>query len=231
MSTAVPSTDRAIAKPLVVMTLTSAQRALVRQVWGKNITRLHVEALESGAGSLYSADGDQFWLLKSADPGSYLAARENQQHRIDPRYSRFSLRVDQSRIHGYGVYAAEPIPARRNVIEYVGELVNPVETFRRTNLSELNYTFRLNEFWGIDGSVGGSGAELINHSCDPNLRSRKLGNRVMYQSFRSIAAGEELTVDYRFSSTAPSVRCCCRSSKCRGTINLASETPIKLPKP
>ena len=55
--------------------------------------------------------------------------------------------------------------------------------------------------------VGGSGAEYINHSCDPNLKTRKIGQHIFYFSKRPIAAGEELSVDYKFSRSAERVPC------------------------
>ena len=39
---------------------------------------------------------------------------------IDPQYACFRLEIRESRIHQRGVYALEPIPARRKVIEYTG---------------------------------------------------------------------------------------------------------------
>ena len=39
-------------------------------------------------------------------------------------------------------------------------------------------------------------------------------------SKRSIAEGEELTVDYRFSNKIEQVPCRCGAPECRGTINL-----------
>jgi hypothetical protein len=203
-----------------VITLTPAQRALIREAWGKDVARLGIEPVETGSGWLYSAGGKKFWLLKHADPDSYLAARRKQQPRIDPRHARFRLRIGASRIHRLGVFAEERIPARRNVIEYVGERVNPVESYRRTKGAKQTYTFKLDEFWRIDGSVGGSGAEFINHSCDPNLRWRRRGDRVLCQSVRPIAVGEELTLDYHFSHKSPKVPCRCGSPKCRGSINV-----------
>ena len=38
--------------------------------------------------------------------------------RIDPAASRFRLRLGESHIHRWGVYADEDIPPRRRVIEY-----------------------------------------------------------------------------------------------------------------
>jgi uncharacterized protein len=125
----------------------------------------------------------------------------------------------QSPIHRYGVYAAEEIPPHRKVIEYTGERISRRET-RRRGLGPETYLFTLDNYWTIDGSVGGSGAEYINHSCEPNLRATIVRGHILYFSKRKIPAGEELTVDYRFPRTIEDVPCRCGASKCRGTINL-----------
>jgi SET domain-containing protein len=139
--------------------------------------------------------------------------------RIDPRYARFRLEIRESKIHRRGVYALERIPARRKVIEYIGERIGRRETKRRGQGS-LTYLFTLDDYWTIDGAVGGSGAEIINHSCEPNLYSCITRGHILYMSKRAIRPGEELTVDYRFSDKIEEVRCRCGSRVCRGTINL-----------
>jgi uncharacterized protein len=138
---------------------------------------------------------------------------------IDPELARYQLAVRKSKIHRWGVYALEQIPARRKIIEYTGEKVNRRETKRRAD-RPLVYLFELNSYWCVDGAVGGSGAELINHSCDPNVYSAVLKGHIIYMSRRVIEPGEELTVDYRFGKNVEHVPCGCGSPKCRGTINL-----------
>jgi len=119
------------------------------------------------------------------------------------------------------VFAGEAIPARKRVIQYTGERISEREGLRRAvrmlwaGKAARIYTVRLNRRWRIDGSVGGSGAELINHSCDPNLTMRKMRGQIFLYSFKKIRAGEELTVDYDFRCSVP---CRCGSSKCRGTM-------------
>jgi SET domain-containing protein len=140
--------------------------------------------------------------------------------RIDPLHVCFRLRVAPSKIHGWGVYAAEGIPARRKVIEYTGERISRRET-RRRGLGPRTYLFTLDNYWTVDGSVGGSGAELINHCCDPNLYSWIFKGHILYMSKRDIRRGEELTVDYHFSDKIDAVPCRCGSAKCRGTINIS----------
>ena len=66
----------------------------------------------------------------------------------------------------------------------------------------------------------GSGAEIINHSCNPCLYSKIFKGHILYISKRRIRKGEELTVDYLFSKDIGRVPCCCGSPKCRGTINM-----------
>jgi len=136
---------------------------------------------------------------------------------IDPRYCGFRLRIGLSQIHRWGVYADQMIPANRKVIEYTGQRISRREVKRR---SEGQYLFTLDQYWTVDGSVGGSGAEFINHSCEPNLATRILKGHILYMSLRRIKKGEELTVDYNFDWDVEKVPCVCGSAKCRGTINV-----------
>jgi len=137
--------------------------------------------------------------------------------KIDPGKTRYRLLAGRSKIHRWGVYADQAIPPGRKVIEYTGEKINRRETKRR---EDTLYLFELDKYWTIDGSVGGSGAEFINHSCDPNLTTRILRGHILYFSNRRIAKGEELTVDYSYDWHVGLVRCVCGSKSCRGTINL-----------
>jgi len=138
---------------------------------------------------------------------------------IDPRYARFRLEIRESRIHRRGVYALERIPARVKVIEYTGERISRRETKRR-GLGSVTYLFTLDDYWTIDGAFGGSGAEIINHCCAPNLYTWIFKGHILYMSKRAIGPGEELTVDYMFSDKIEDVRCRCGAPECRGTINL-----------
>lgn len=131
----------------------------------------------------------------------------------------YKLHVSPSTIHRWGLFAAERIPARRKVIEYTGEKVSRRETKRRAE-GPLNYMFTLNPYWCIDGSVGGSGAEYINHCCEPNCYAWIFKGHILYMSSRAIEPGEELTIDYHFDKHVERVQCRCGATNCRGTINL-----------
>ena len=138
---------------------------------------------------------------------------------INPRYTAFRLSIRTSKIHRYGVFAEEDIPANRKVIEYTGERVNRMEAKRRGS-GEHTYLFTLDKYWTLDGAVGGSGAEIINHCCEPNVISRVMKGHIIYMSLRRIKKGEELTVDYHFDKKVERVPCSCGAQGCRGTINL-----------
>lgn len=137
--------------------------------------------------------------------------------KINETYTRFKLDIRRSKIHRYGVFAGETIPANRKVIEYTGQRLNRKQAKIRGD-GDFTYLFALDPYWTLDGAVGGSGAEIINHSCDPNLVSRIMKGHVLYMSLRTIRRGEELTVDYNFDKDVRTFPCSCGSPSCAGAI-------------
>ncbi len=144
---------------------------------------------------------------------------------IDSKFASYALRIRHSRIHGWGVYATETIPPRRKVIEYTGELLTRRETrarlvkiCRNPRTRRLSI-FRLDRNRLVDGAFGGSGAEYINHCCDPNLGVRRIRGHILLFSRRRIRPGEELTFDYRLNPKTFRVACHCGAANCRGTLN------------
>lgn len=141
--------------------------------------------------------------------------------RIDPKFAGYKLSIRKSKIHRYGVYAEEHIPANRKVIEYTGERLNRRETKRRGE-GEYTYLFTLDNYWTLDGAFGGSGAEIINHSCEPNVVSRIMKGHIIYMSLRTIEPGEEITVDYNFEYVGDKTSCACGTSSCRSVMERMS---------
>ena len=137
--------------------------------------------------------------------------------RIDPKFAGYKLSIRKSKIHRFGVYAEERIPANRKVIEYTGERLNRAETKRRGE-GEYTYLFTLDKYWTLDGAFGGSGAEIINHSCEPNVVSRIMKGHIIYMSLRTIEAGEEITVDYNFEYVGDRTSCACGTGSCRSVM-------------
>jgi tetratricopeptide (TPR) repeat protein len=150
-----------------------------------------------------------------------LKATANQagKRKIDPRVARFRLAVRPSRIHRWGLFAQETIPPGKQVIEYTGERLSRRDARLRAG-RKLHYLFHLDNYWAIDGHVGGSGAQYVNHCCDPSVEVRRIDGHILYFSKRRIEAGEELFLDYRFPKFGPKVPCRCGAANCRGTINV-----------
>jgi len=136
---------------------------------------------------------------------------------IDPHFVCYQLEIRKSIIHRYGVYAKQRIPANRKVIEYTGERLNRHQAKARGD-KHMTYLFSVDDYWTLDGAVGGSGAEIINHSCEPNLISRVMKGHILYMSLRPIKIGEELTVDYNFTRNGDRTPCSCGSTNCRGIL-------------
>ena len=77
---------------------------------------------------------------------------------IDPQYSCFDIVIRPSKIHRYGVYANQRIPANRKVIEYTGMRLNRKEAAAIEG-GKYTYLFAVDDYWTLDGARGGSGAE------------------------------------------------------------------------
>jgi len=137
--------------------------------------------------------------------------------KINPKYACFKLLIRRSKIHRYGVFAGERIPSRHKVMEYTGKRLNRKEAKYRGD-GDYTYLFAVDSYWTLDGAVGGSGAEIINHSCAPNLVSRVVKGHVLYMSLRDIKPGEELTINYNFDKDVRTFPCSCGAATCGGAI-------------
>jgi uncharacterized protein len=137
--------------------------------------------------------------------------------RIRHKSARFRLRIGRSPIHRLGVFALEDIPAGHRVIEYTGRRLSQIQA-GKLKQGEEEYVITGSSGQLIDGSAGGSGAELINHSCDPNLTWWSRKGRIFFFSRRPIAAGEELTIYYGYPTKAHRLPCHCGERRCRKTL-------------
>ncbi len=147
-----------------------------------------------------------------------LPAGPDKRPRIDHKSCGFALCYRASPIHRWGIFAAEAIRARRRVIEYTGQRIG-LEEAKRRSIRPFLYTFISGKRTLIDGAIGGSGAEFVNHSCEPNLVARSRSGRIHFVSRRTIAKGEELLIDYQITCDSPLYPCHCGSPRCRGFMN------------
>jgi SET domain-containing protein len=118
----------------------------------------------------------------------------------------------KSQLHGFGVFAAEPITKNTRIIDYAGELVRNSESEEREDryFAEGNiWVFRVNRVWSRDANVGGNIARFINHSCAPNCYYEIVDKTVWIRAACNIRRGEELTYDYQTIGER-SIPCRCR---------------------
>lgn len=146
-----------------------------------------------------------------------------------PARPRRRIQVRRSGVHGRGVFAEVAIAQGEIILEYAGEVIDWDEALRRhpRDPSDPNHTFyfHLEDGRVIDGGVRGNSARWINHACEPNCESEEQAGRIFIRALRDIAAGEELSFDYRLVIDArhtPKLKkayaCRCGSPKCRGTM-------------
>jgi SET domain-containing protein len=105
----------------------------------------------------------------------------------------------RSKVHGYGVFAREPINKNKRIIDYAGELIRNDRSEAREEryLAEgCIWVFRVNRTWSRDAAVGGNLARFINHSCTPNCWFEVVDKTIWIRASRRIDIGEELTYDY-----------------------------------
>jgi SET domain-containing protein len=115
----------------------------------------------------------------------------------DLRLPRIARR--RSKLHGWGVFALEPIHKNKRIVKYEGELIDHQESLKReTRYLERGeiWCFTVNRRWVRDANVGGNIARFINHSCRPNCYAQVVGLDIWIRAARNIKAGEELTYDY-----------------------------------
>ncbi|XP_015575706.1 histone-lysine N-methyltransferase ATXR7 [Ricinus communis] len=160
-------------------------------------------------------------LLAAAEGADLLKATQ-----LKARKKR--LRFQQSKIHDWGLVALEPIEAEDFVIEYVGELIRPRISDIRERLYEKmgigsSYLFRLDDGYVVDATKRGGVARFINHSCEPNCYTKVISvegqKKIFIYAKRHIAAGEEITYNYKFPLEEKKIPCNCGSRKCRGSLN------------
>ena len=122
------------------------------------------------------------------------------------------IRRRRSRLHGWGVFALEPINKNRRIIDYAGELISNKQSENREDRYLRNgciWVFRVNRNWSRDANVDGNVARFINHSFRPNCWVEVVDKTIWIRAARRIEPGEELTYDYNTEGDK-TIPCRCR---------------------
>lgn len=107
--------------------------------------------------------------------------------------------LDKSPIHGIGLFASEPIKASTVVWRFddrcdkiiLAESIPDLPCWYRAHCER--YGFQWNELFVVCGDNG----HFMNHSESPALCDSQMYSLPMDVAARDIAAGEEITCDYR----------------------------------
>ncbi|GMS89839.1 hypothetical protein PENTCL1PPCAC_12014, partial [Pristionchus entomophagus] len=144
------------------------------------------------------------------------------------KYRKKMIKFARSRIHGWGLYALEPIAPDDMIVEYIGQKIRPIVAEEREKQYERrgigsSYLFRIDEDEVIDATRQGNFARFINHSCQPNCYAKVVtvdgDKRIVIYSKTLIQKGDEITYDYKFPVEEDKIECLCGAPSCRGTLN------------
>ncbi|CAD6187853.1 unnamed protein product [Caenorhabditis auriculariae] len=144
------------------------------------------------------------------------------------KYRKKMIKFARSRIHGWGLYAMEPIAPDDMIVEYIGQKVRSIvadvreKAYERRGIGS-SYLFRIDEHSVIDATKMGNFARFINHSCSPNCYAKVVtvegDKRIVIYSKGLINKGEEITYDYKFPFEEDKIDCLCGAPNCRGSLN------------
>lgn len=113
-------------------------------------------------------------------------------------------RLGQSAIHGLGVFASDPIPQGTRVWRMVPEFDRILPAAFALGVCDRTFVERYMTLSPRTGEfeLCVDNARFLNHSDEPNLIYPD-GALDQFDAGRDIAAGEELTLDYRIGDAVP----------------------------
>ena len=135
-----------------------------------------------------------------------------------PAYQKFAVRIGRSRIDGFGVFAAEPVSARRKIGEIRGESIAIAEARRRAAGQQRIMIVEVSSRRAIDASRSTDPMRFTNHSCAPNARLTIRDVRIEFYALRVIDRGEEITVNYGETHHEGRLPCRCGAPGCVGKL-------------
>lgn len=137
---------------------------------------------------------------------------------VRPAYQKYDVVVQQSRIDGHGVFAAEPVPARLKIGEIRGESISVAEARIRATRHERVMIVELSPKKAIDFHRSTDPMRYTNHSCRPNARLTIRAGRVEFYALKPILVGEEITVNYGETHHDGKLACRCGAPGCIGWL-------------
>lgn len=159
-------------------------------------------------------------------------------NRVGQRGPHFRFEIFKTKSMGWGVRSRDYIMPGSFICEYIGELLEENEANRRIDNDE--YLFDVchgkskNDDFALDAAKCGNLSRFMNHSCDPNVFSKRVlyendderAPHIMFFACRRIHPRTELRYDYNYSSIRirdvngkiKRKACSCGSRKCTGRL-------------
>ena len=139
---------------------------------------------------------------------------------------KLPIEVRNSPIHGTGAFASSTLKADQVIGCYAGRRYSAAEVDQRDWDHAVTFVFGLSDGSVVDGAEGGNATRYINHSCAPNCVAYEIeaedgANWIQIETLRTIAAGEELFLDYGLDvgeAQPEDFPCRCGAMACRGTL-------------
>ncbi len=137
------------------------------------------------------------------------------------------LEIKKSR-NGNGIFTKNQLKNNEPIFQIKGKLIT-TDTDHSSPETVKNNTIRFSKKYFL--SPRGETGDYLNHSCEPNAKISKIGEKLFIIAIRDIGNGEEVLIDYSTliaSDDDWKMSCSCGSKKCRGNIGKFSELSTEL---
>jgi uncharacterized protein len=115
--------------------------------------------------------------------------------------------VKDSEIHGKGIFVSKRVPKGKKIMNIQGEIIDGDECERREEEEDNVYIFWNGDDCYID-TAKTKKIKYINHDCNFNCDVvENEDNGLMLIAYRTIEAGEELTIDYGYDEIYEDCEC------------------------
>ena len=118
---------------------------------------------------------------------------------------------------GRGVFAVDAIPAGTTIVGFGGVVVDRAGLYALDDEVHV-HTLQIDEDLFIASEPPFDGADLVNHSCEPNCG---IVGSILLVTMRAVEAGEELCFDYAMTDIDDydEFECWCGTPSCRGVVS------------
>jgi len=120
--------------------------------------------------------------------------------------------------NGKGIFGQRAFAPNGVVFEVRGDFISgDVDEDIDDTVRDNAYRYDADCYISPAGTIG----DMLNHSCNPNAKISKEGDKLLVRAIKQIPVGKEVVIDYATITGVDdiwSMKCNCGSTKCRGKI-------------